>query len=250
MKTSINKALHKLFNSNKDSVGSVENDIAEPSGIEVLYHSGAFSAEWYLASNPDVAENGAVPLEHYYFNGHLEGRSPNYLFDPQWYLDEYQDIKAAGIEPLLHYLLHGESEGRKPSLYFDPIAYKKQLSLDFNDSAIVHYLQNSLVPLANPIDEFDAAYYLEVYSDIRDTGIDPYQHFLLQGINEKRNPSAFFDLQYYTQTHLSGDESINPFYHYLSEGKALGLSTTEPTPNVASEAAIQSNTAREPIIPM
>lgn len=225
MKLSINKALNKLFNSDKENVST---DIAEPSGIEILYHSGAFSKEWYLASNPDVADNGAVPLEHYYFNGHLEGRSPNYLFDPQWYLDEYQDVKAAGAEPLLHYLLHGESEGRKPSLYFDPIAYKKQLSLDFNDSAIVHYLQNSLAPLASPVAEFDSTYYLETHLDIKEAGIDPYQHFMLQGINEKRNPSAAFDLQYYTQAHLNGDESINPFYHYLNEGKALGLATSAP----------------------
>src|SRR5258705_443067 len=36
-----------------------------------------FDAEWYLKRNPDVAQTGTDPLEHFLRHGLQEGRAPN-----------------------------------------------------------------------------------------------------------------------------------------------------------------------------
>src|SRR5206468_836762 len=44
-----------------------------------------FGRAWYLAVNPDVAEAGLDPVEHYVSAGWREGRDPHPLFDTDWY---------------------------------------------------------------------------------------------------------------------------------------------------------------------
>ena len=63
--------------------------------ISAVYNSGLFLESWYKEMNPDVEGSSSDALEHYYFNGYKEGRSPNYLFDPVWYLSNNIDVKNA-----------------------------------------------------------------------------------------------------------------------------------------------------------
>ncbi len=74
--------------------------------------SDLFSSEFYLFSNPDVANAGVEPYWHYYHHGWKENRNPSALFDIQRYLAENPDVKSAGLEPLFHFLVYGRSEGR------------------------------------------------------------------------------------------------------------------------------------------
>lgn len=210
----MNKLLNKVLKKNKP---------LKKTGIDVVYTSGLFDPEWYLESNPDVAESGINPLEHYYFNGFKEGRSPNYLFDPIWYLSKYSDVEQAGMEPLEHFIRYGEAESRNPSLYFDTGFYRLTTGLQESESALKHYLDHAKQPVSSPNKYFEPSYYLDTYLDIAEAGLDPYKHFICQGFSECRNPSIDFDIQYYVQTHLGGDASINAFYHYLSEGIDVGL---------------------------
>ncbi|WP_375458905.1 hypothetical protein [uncultured Enterovirga sp.] len=71
-----------------------------------------FDRELYLTENPDVAEAGMDPLQHYVVTGWREGRHPISGFDPFYYLEAYPDVLVAGMEPFHHYLLAGRSEGR------------------------------------------------------------------------------------------------------------------------------------------
>ena len=64
----------------------------------------AFDADYYLAQNIDVREDGVNPFTHYVNNGAFEGRNPNASFNSSFYLDEYPDVKDAGVNPLEQYI--------------------------------------------------------------------------------------------------------------------------------------------------
>ena len=82
-----------------------------------------FAAADYLEHNPDVAEAGVSPLQHYLEYGWFEGRNPHPAFANDWYLAQNPDVLSAGANPLEHYLEHGWKEGRRPNPSFDPEAY-------------------------------------------------------------------------------------------------------------------------------
>ena len=121
-------------------------------------HPG-FDAEYYLLSNPDVAQaasaSGRDPFafayEHWSQFGWKEWRNPNAVFDTKGYLNAYADVKAAGVDPLMHYDQSGWKEGRDPSKGFDTTAY------------------------------------LAAYGDVAKAKIDPMLQYLQQGAIEGRN---------------------------------------------------------------
>ena len=82
-----------------------------------------FSAEWYLASYPDVGSYRLGAYWHYRRHGARQGRNPNGHFDARWYLERYPDVAAKGTNPLDHYLRHGAAEGRDPGPGFSTAAY-------------------------------------------------------------------------------------------------------------------------------
>ncbi len=85
-----------------------------------------FDAEWYLQQNPDVAEAGIDPLEHYMVTGWREGRDPHPMFDTSFYLEKNPDVAASGENPLVQYYLFGWKEGRQPHPTFDPIRHSER----------------------------------------------------------------------------------------------------------------------------
>jgi len=74
----------------------------------------AFDPAFYLALNPDVAQSGMAPLDHFLATGWREGRDPSAQFSVRDYLDSYPDVAQAGMNPFTHYLLAGRAEGRQP----------------------------------------------------------------------------------------------------------------------------------------
>jgi len=85
-----------------------------------------FATDWYLSQNPDVAEAGMNPLEHYIRHGAWEGRDPHPLFDSDWYLSQNPGVAGTGMNPLEHYLKHGAGAGRDPHPLFDSAWYSSQ----------------------------------------------------------------------------------------------------------------------------
>lgn len=84
--------------------------------------------------------------------------------------------------------------------------------------------------------EFDAAYYLENNEDVRLSDMDPFEHFLLHGAAELRNPNAWFDTGFYLRNNADVlDAELNPFWHYLAHGKAEGR---QPAPRRRAERII------------
>jgi GT2 family glycosyltransferase len=111
-----------------------------------------FSADWYVASYPEVAGYRLGPYRHYRRHGVKEGRDPNRLFDTRWYLDRNPDVAASGMDPLDHYLVHGAEEGRDPGPGFSTL------------------------------------WYLSQNADVRSSGANPLLHYLRQGEREGRRP--------------------------------------------------------------
>ena len=84
--------------------------------------------------------------------------------------------------------------------------------------------------------EFDAAYYLATNEDVRESGMDPFEHFMLHGADELRNPNAWFDIGFYVRNNADVvDAEVNPFWHYLAHGKAEGR---QPAPRRQAERAV------------
>lgn len=72
---------------------------------------------------------------------------------------------------------------------------------------------------------FDPAYYLDTQTDVRDSGVHPFLHYLLYGFLEGRNPSTHLDNNYYrVQYEDVGRARINPILHYALFGQQEGRS--------------------------
>jgi glycosyltransferase involved in cell wall biosynthesis len=76
--------------------------------------------------------------------------------------------------------------------------------------------------------------YLEMYPDIKVSGVSPTIHFVLCGTAERRNPSKQFDTKYYLGRYPEVTASgLNPLLHYAlfgeKEGRTLNRETREVT---------------------
>lgn len=71
-----------------------------------------FDAEYYLATNPDVADANIDPYWHFVESGEREGRMPNAFFSPDFYKKLNADVRVARISPFDHFCQHGFYESR------------------------------------------------------------------------------------------------------------------------------------------
>lgn len=77
--------------------------------------------------------------------------------------------------------------------------------------------------LINSSELFDADWYLASYPDVKNSGLEPAQHYLSVGAQQGRNPSTQFDTQFYLERYADVEESgINPLVHYLLHGQHEG----------------------------
>ena len=175
----------------------------------LLQESGLFNGAWYVNRYPDVELSLLTPWEHFIRYGWRLGRSPGPLFDPVFYVQRYPDIVKQGVDPLLHYLIFGRSEGRKGTMHASP---GKAL--------------NALTP-AQRIEMsglFDAQWYLDEYQDVADSGVNPLQHYLQYGGQERREPGPNFDTQYYFSQCPGAKTAPVPLLHFLEYGQSKGAS--------------------------
>ncbi|WP_159786712.1 hypothetical protein [Sodalinema gerasimenkoae] len=130
-----------------------------------------FDADFYLASNPDVADevaNGGMsdPLTHFQRHGQYEGRNPNAFFDTAFYLASNPDVAAEVAEGLTesavhHFLNYGQFDWRSPNPGYSDLAYLvrnpdvvQDLASGEFTTPVAHFLQVgqaqgfSAVPLA------------------------------------------------------------------------------------------------------
>ena len=67
---------------------------------------------------------------------------------------------------------------------------------------------------------FNTNWYLKEYSDVKDNGMDPIEHYVKFGSKENRNPSPDFNTKWYLQNYPDVAKSgINPLEHYILHGR-------------------------------
>ncbi|MBE7213065.1 MAG: hypothetical protein INR65_18795, partial [Gluconacetobacter diazotrophicus] len=149
--------------------------------LHLVAQSGLFDVDYYLDTNPDLAGMREGAMSHYHCYGWREGRKPNLYFDPRWYLERYPDVAAGEMDPLLHYVLYGEAEGRRPSSWFDPAWYRGAYQVPEGTHALAHYLAHRGEGTVSAMAEFDTPFYLRAYPDVAEAGLDPLEHYMVQG---------------------------------------------------------------------
>jgi glycosyltransferase involved in cell wall biosynthesis len=181
-----------------------------------IHASGLFLADWYVERHPELAKPGADPLGYFCKVGWRQGDFPNPYFDPAHYLAVNQDVARAGLNPLLHYVTHGDKEGRDPCAYFHAAWYREQYQVPAGETALKHFLDRRFTGEVAPVPMFDPVYYFENNPDVVSAGSDPFEHFLAFGAAEARNPSAEFDMRFYTARYGAVLGGLNPLLHYLA----------------------------------
>ncbi|PZO05382.1 MAG: hypothetical protein DCF28_03830 [Alphaproteobacteria bacterium] len=97
---------------------------------------------------------------------------------------------------------------------------------------------------------FERDWYLETYRDVAASGGDPFQHFLMHGVAEARNPNRVFDTRWYLSAYPEANrQGLNPLAHYITEGAALGH---DPHPFFTTEDIAVANSAavRHGLLPL
>ena len=137
-------------------------------------------------------------------------------FDEHFYLTTYPDVKAAGIPAREHFLVNGLREGR---------AYSAQLQLQPMTPVDVGAPASFDEGLVSTKGSFDSAFYLAMYPDIANCGMDPKQHFLMFGQHEGRigSPSKVV-LSRAIETQDNGKQTVLLVSHEASRTGAPILS--------------------------
>lgn len=74
--------------------------------------------------------------------------------------------------------------------------------------------------------EFDSDFYLAANKDVADAGADPFEHFMLFGGDEGRDPRSDFSMRRYLDLNLDvKDAGVNAFVHWITAGRREGRTT-------------------------
>jgi FkbM family methyltransferase len=187
--------------------------------------AGLFDSKFYLEHNPDVREQGLVPLRHYILFGAGEGRNPHPLFDNTWYLTQYLDVVYAGDNPLFHFMNSGGTKVRDPCPLFDSNWYLARYTdvAEAGYNPLTHYVVWGAAEARDPNPFFDAAWYMEQYHEAPDARINPLIHYLVHGADGEYNPSPHFNASVYLkQNPAAALFRLNPLVHYLTRCTVQG----------------------------
>lgn len=149
------------------------------------------------------------------------------LFDSDYYLRTQPDVADSAVPPLMHYLLWGDKEGRSPSLFFDPVYYRTgAVGFLVGVGSLLHFAYIGRYVGNSPSPWFDIKYYLINNPDVRRSGVNPLLHYMKWGGYEGRSPSQSFNSRFYLHAYPDVVEAgVNPLAHYLLYGRFEGRAT-------------------------
>lgn len=226
-------------------------ELAEEPGdthdIAVLAASGLFDVAWFEARNPDLKAACIDPVMHFHRYGWREHRLPNAYFDTGWYLRYNRDVASAGLDPLLHYFEYGEAEGRRPIEHFDPEWYRAKYGIADGACCLTHFLRHRLAGWVSPVPEFDPVHYLSQSPDVAEAGMDPFEHYLIVGAAEGREPSTAIDVGFYRARYLGSMPRTNPLVHYRRHRHEPGVFATQAAEQASVPQQIRINTQPGPL---
>ncbi len=137
------------------------------------------------------------------------------------------------LEALAHFAATGLMAGISAHPLFEPGVYAAAAAAAdlparaIDEPALLHWIRYGRAARIVPNPYFDEAFYLARYPEVQEAGYFGFEHFLLHGAFEERRPNAWFEPGFY-QTHPAAQASRLPgFYHYLLQGRALGLAPSQ-----------------------
>ncbi|MCG6885499.1 MAG: hypothetical protein LJE62_17260, partial [Silicimonas sp.] len=162
-------------------------------------------AQFYLENNADVAAAGLDAGYHYAKYGWREGRDPSPSFSTSGYLSQHPRLALEGTNPLVHFAQGAGSRdsAAEPvaderlrdeialiSEHFDPAFYARRYrgATAGDMSAAEYYCRTGWREGHDPAPDFSTSYYLTTNPDIRESGVNPFWHYLIAGRDEGRLP--------------------------------------------------------------
>ena len=108
------------------------------------------------------------------------------------------------------------------------------------------YIENGWKLGLDPHPLFDTSYYLNKNIDVRNEGVEPFQHYITQGYTERTNPNRdphpLFDTSYYQENNADVVKANkNPLSHYIEDGYNENFDTRDPNPLFDSSYYNQKN---------
>lgn len=100
-------------------------------------------------------------------------------FDREFYSSCNPDVIAAGLDPFEHFFKYGFKEGKAPNAIFDPL------------------------------------WYLDQYTQVKQSDINPLLHYAIIGESANFQPCALFDTQWYRAAYKIPDNE-SPLIHYIN----------------------------------
>lgn len=205
--------------------------------------SAAFDPAFYMAVYTDLPPD-MDPLWHYRMAGWREGRDPAPWFSASAYLATYPDVAQAEVDPFAHFLLTGQHQGRDAQPSRNATTYMRTVdwapadwgypAFDAAPGRVSHRPETAAGPETLPLTdeqraamaaEFDADYYMAVNPDVAVSGLDAFQHFVVTGWLEGRDPNPRFSVRDYLADNADiAAIGMNPFAHYVIAGRAEGRS--------------------------
>lgn len=155
---------------------------------EVVAIGHMIDSDYYVATNPDVRAAELDPIRHYAASGLAEGRSPL----PQWRGAQSAEVFAElcrCAEQFDRAADAHEFEGyqaiiKRLSNHVATLgtgSFTEWLSSMWSDPAT----RARIIMIGGLV---DPDYYLTRYSDVRDAGVDPVEHYAREGVTEGRSP--------------------------------------------------------------
>jgi len=154
--------------------------------------------DYYLSTNPDVMSAGLDPTLHYVKYGWREGRDPSPSFSTQAYLAEHPELVREQTNPLLHFLentptvqaedTENDAELALVATELDRAFYTRTYGLSAEDDPVRHYCRDGWRAGYDPSPAFSTTHYLTANVDIRNSGVNPFWHYLAAGREEGRSP--------------------------------------------------------------
>ncbi|MGL4242271.1 MAG: hypothetical protein ACRCTI_14270 [Beijerinckiaceae bacterium] len=185
-----------------------------------------------MQNYPDVAASKVDPAEHFLNFGWKEGRNPSQSFNALWYLYNFPDAAALQFGPAEHYakIKRGTSISLVPPAGA-PAAWRLKL---LDDPALPsearNFIEDFVLIEKSPL--FDREYYSKMNNI---SANDPVEHFLRFGGSKGLKPSAGFDTKAYIDRYSDVRNSgINPLVHYMRHGIFEGRSIQQFADSSAS----------------